>query len=147
MTLKRIVSCVAAGVLNLALAASVLAVEKSKAKVPVDVTKLPPPAQQTGVTYSGHIKPLLEQACVKCHSGEKAKGRLHLDSLEGVLKGGEDGKVIVPGDSAASVLVHNAGRVGDPDNYMPPPQNKAGIPPLTREQVALLRAWIDQGAK
>ena len=79
--------------------------------------------------------------------GEKPKARLRLDSLEGALKGGEDGKVIKPGNSAQSLLVHNIARLGDPDFHMPPEKNKAGIGPLSKEQVSLVRAWIDQGAK
>ncbi len=113
----------------------------------MDVARLPAPAEKQGVTYATDIKPILDQSCAKCHGGEKPKGKLRLDSLEGALKGGEDGKVINPGDSAGSVLVHNVARIGDPDNYMPPNNNRAGIPPLKPEQVRLIRAWIDQGAK
>jgi hypothetical protein len=64
-----------------------------------------------------------------------------------VLKGGGGGKSVLPGDSAGSVLVHNIAHAGDPDGYMPPPKNKANIAPLTKEQIGLIRAWIDQGAK
>jgi hypothetical protein len=113
----------------------------------VDVSKIPPASDKTGVTYGTDIKPILEKSCTKCHDGEKPKARLHLDSLQGVLKGGEDGKVVKPGDSAGSMLVHNIAHAGDPDDYMPPPRNKHGIQPLTKEQIGLIRAWIDQGAK
>ena len=64
-----------------------------------------------------------------------------------MLKGGEDGKVVLSGDSAGSMLVHNIAHAGDPDSYMPPPRNKANIGPLAKEQIGLVRAWIDQGAK
>ena len=113
----------------------------------VDVSKLPPPAARTGVTYTAHIKPIFDQSCVKCHGPEKPKARLRLDSLDGALKGGENGKAIKPGQSAQSPLVHSIARIGDPDYHMPPANNKAGIKPLTKEEVALVRAWIDQGAK
>src|ERR1039458_9542737 len=73
----------------------------------VDVSKLPPASDKTGVTYATDIKPLFEKSCVKCHGAEKPKARLRLDSLEGTLKGGEDGKVVLPGDSANSILIHN----------------------------------------
>jgi hypothetical protein len=116
-------------------------------KKAVDVTKIPPPSDKTGVTYATDIKPLFEKSCVKCHGAEKPKGRLRLDSLEGALKGGEDGKVVLPGDGAGSMLVQNVAHAGDPDDYMPPPRNKANIGPLTKEQIGLIRAWIDQGAK
>ena len=116
-------------------------------KKAVDLSKIPPASSKTGVTYAVDIKPTFETSCAKCHGAEKPKGRLRLDILEGVLKGGEDGKVVLPGNSAGSVLVHNVAHAGHPDGYMPPPRNKANIPPLTKEQIGLIRAWIDQGAK
>jgi mono/diheme cytochrome c family protein len=120
------------------------AAEKKKAVV--DPSKIPPAAEKKNVTYVGDIKSIFDQSCIKCHGMEKPKGKLRLDSLEGVLKGGEDGKVVEPGNSASSVLVHNIAHVGDPDDYMPPPKNKANIPPLTKEQIGIIRAWIDEGA-
>ena len=123
------------------------AADNDAPKAPVDVSKLPPPSDRKDVTYAADIRPLFEKSCVRCHGPQKPKGKLRLDSLEGVLKGGEDGKVVLPGNSAGSVLIHNVAHIGDPDDYMPPPKNKAGIPPLTPEQISLLRAWIDQGAK
>jgi mono/diheme cytochrome c family protein len=116
-------------------------------KAKVDTSKLPPASDQKDVTYAKDIKPIFEKSCVKCHGAEKPKGKLRLDSLEGAMKGGEDGKVIVPGKSADSMLVHNIAHLGNEDDYMPPPDNKAKIPPLTKEQIGLIRAWIDQGAK
>ncbi len=116
-------------------------------KKPVDLSKIPPPANKTGVTYATDIKPILDTSCIKCHGGKKPKAKLNLEDLAGVLKGGEDGKVVLPGDSAASTLVHNVAHAGDPDLYMPPPRNKDKIPPLTKDQIGLIRAWIDQGAK
>ena len=113
----------------------------------VDTSKLPPPAEAKGVTYDKDIKPIFQKSCIKCHGPEKQKGKLRLDSLDAVLKGGEDGKVVVAGDSAGSMLVHNVAHIGDEDDYMPPPDNKDNIPPLTKEQIGLIRAWIDQGAK
>ena len=113
----------------------------------IDVSKLPPPATKTGVTYAADIQPIFEKSCVKCHGAERPKARLRLDSLAGALKGSEHGKVIDPGKSAGSKLVVNVAHLGDEDDFMPPPNNKANIPPLTPEQIGLIRAWIDQGAK
>lgn len=121
--------------------------EKEKEKVRVDVSKIPPAANVKDVTYEKDIKPIFDNSCVKCHGQQKPKGKLQLTSLPAVLKGGEDGKVVEPGNSAKSMLIHNIAHVGDPDDYMPPPHNKAGIGPLTPEQIGLIRAWIDQGAK
>jgi len=109
---------------------------------------LPPASTKTGVTYTTDIKPIFDASCVKCHSGDKPKAHLKLDTLENALKGGKDGKVITAGDSANSFMVKCVAHVTkDPDSYMPPPHNKANIGPLTPEQIGLIRAWIDQGAK
>jgi mono/diheme cytochrome c family protein len=113
----------------------------------VDLSKLPPAAAKPGVTYAGDIKAIFDKSCIKCHGTEKQKGKLRLDSLAAALKGGEDGKIIEPGDSAKSMLVHNIARIGEEDNWMPPKDNKANIPALNAGQVGLIRAWIDQGAK
>lgn len=124
-----------------------LTVPAADRKASVDVSKIPPASDKKGITYAADIKPIFDKACIKCHGAEKQKGKLRLDTLEATLKGGEDGKVIQAGKSAESMLVHNVAHVGDEDLYMPPPDNKDKIPPLTKEQIGLIRAWIDQGAK
>ena len=113
----------------------------------VDTSKLPPAAAKQGVTYAGDIKAIFDKSCVKCHGAEKPKAKLRMDSLEGVLKGSADGKVIEAGNSAKSALVHSVAQLGDEDHWMPPKNNKAKIAPLTKDEVGLIRAWIDQGAK
>lgn len=119
----------------------------AQAETKIDKSKLPPAADKKGVTFAADIKPIFEKACVKCHGSEKPKAKLRLDNLEGALKGGENGKVIEAGKSADSVLVHNVAWLGEEDYFMPPKGNKAGIAQLTKEEVGLIRAWIDQGAK
>lgn len=113
----------------------------------IDASKLPPASSKQGVTYASDIKAIFEKSCVKCHGEEKPKAKLRLNSLEGALKGGGEGKVIEPGQSAKSTLVASVARIGEEDHWMPPKDNKAKIAPLTAEQVGLIRAWIDQGAK
>ncbi|HEX7859196.1 MAG TPA: c-type cytochrome domain-containing protein [Verrucomicrobiae bacterium] len=109
----------------------------------VDVSKLPLPAAKKDVTFAKDIKPMFEKACFNCHGEEKQKAKLRVDSVEAILKGSENGKIVEVGKSEKSSLVHTvAGLVED---MMMPPEGKAD--PLTKEQVALLRAWIDQGAK
>ena len=141
MTKRALITCLVS-----AFAVSVLS-SFAADKKPVDVSKIPPASDKKGVTYDADIKPIFEKSCVKCHGAEKQKGKLRLDSLAAVLKGGEDGKVIEVGDSAKSMLVQNVAHVGDEDMFMPPPDNKDKIPPLTKEQIGLIRSWIDQGAK
>jgi mono/diheme cytochrome c family protein len=109
---------------------------------------LPPAAKKTGVTYATDIKPIFDASCVKCHSGDRPKARLKMDSLEGVLKGTKEGKIVTVGDSANSMIVKSVAHLThNPDGWMPPLNNRAGIKPLTDEQIGLIRAWIDQGAK
>jgi hypothetical protein len=141
MTKRALILCC-----GVAFAASIVTVFAADKKA-VDVSKIPPASDKKGVTYEADIKPIFEKSCVKCHGAEKQKGKLRLDSLAATLKGGEDGKVIEAGDSAKSMLVQNVAHVGDEDMFMPPPDNKDKIQPLTKEQVGLIRAWIDQGAK
>ena len=121
-------------------ASLVLAADAKK----VDLSKLPPAADKKGVTYEKDIKPIFEKSCFKCHGPEKQKGKMRLDSLAGVIKGGENGPDVIPGKGDKSPLLHNVARIGDEDDAMPP-EGKGD--PLTKEQVALIRAWIDQGAK
>jgi len=113
-----------------------------------DNSQLPPAATKTGVTYATDIKPIFDISCVKCHSGDRPKARLHLETLEGVLKGTKEGKIVTPGDSANSFIIKAIAHVtSDHDSWMPPLNNRAGIKALTPEQIGLVRAWIDQGAK
>ena len=109
---------------------------------------LPPASTKTGVTYATDVKTIFDASCVKCHSGDKPKARLKMDTLEGVLKGTKEGKIVTAGDSASSFIVKAvAHATTEKDSWMPPLKNKAGIQPLTPEQIGLIRAWIDQGAK
>jgi mono/diheme cytochrome c family protein len=124
-----------------------LVIAQGAEKKAVDISKIPPASSKAGVTYATDIKPIFDKSCIKCHGAEKPKARLRLDGLEAVLKGSEDGKVILTGNSADSVLVHCVAHAGKPDTFMPPPRNKANLPPLTSDQIGLIRAWIDQGAK
>ena len=110
----------------------------------VELSKLPAPSEQKDLTYAKAIRPIFEKHCFKCHDPEKPKGKLRLDNLEATLKGGEDGKVITPGKSAQSMLVRKVARTAGEDDWMPP---KGKGEALTKEQVSLIRAWIDQGAK
>jgi hypothetical protein len=97
-----------------------------------DVSKLPPASDKTGLTYDNDIKPLLQASCFNCHGEQRPRKNLRLDSLEAVLKGGDDGKVVVPGDSTKSLLAAAAGRI-DPAIAMPPRgggrRNGGGGPP------------------
>jgi mono/diheme cytochrome c family protein len=146
-----------------------------------DLSKLPPASKTTGLTYAKDVRPIFEASCFRCHGQQRPKAGLRLDSLEGVLKGSEDGKVIIPGKSQESQLVLAVARVNEKTAMPPKPRGRPpgaggpppnapvdgkaparpdGVPdggphkspppapkPLTTEQVGIIRAWVDQGAK
>src|SRR6478672_4374269 len=107
---------------------------------PALAADLPPPADRR-VEFARDVRPLLVKNCLACHGPDKQKGGLRLDRKADALKGGDDGAVIVPGKGAESPIVRLAAGV-EADRVMPPKGER-----LTKEQVGLLRAWIDQGAK
>jgi len=112
----------------------------SAALKPEQIKALPPPATHT-IDFSKEIKPIFEASCIKCHGRGRDKGDFKIDSRETLLQGGGSGPAIAVGKSAESYLIELV--MGfDPDNVMPQKGTK-----LTREQIGLLRAWIDQGAK
>lgn len=112
----------------------------------VDVSKLPPAAAKTGLTFDTDIKPFIEKSCGKCHGGEKPKGKYRVDTKEHFIKGGENGEGVKVGKSADSPVVHFVADLVE-DMDMPPKDKRDKFPALTKEQIGLLRAWIDQGAK
>jgi cytochrome c553 len=91
--------------------------------------------------FEQKIRPVLVDKCYSCHSAEakKSKGELLVDSREGLLRGGENGPAVVPGDPEKSLLVR-AVRWTDEDLKMPP---KTRLP---KAVVADLEAWVRRGA-
>lgn len=91
--------------------------------------------------FESKIRPVLIDACLRCHGATKASGGLRLDSREGLLKGGESGPAVVPGQPDDSLLLqairHAAGV-----SAMPPEKEKA----LKREQIEAVASWIQSGA-
>ena len=128
----------------IAVAAFALSACSKKADEPLLPGTIPPPAAKANVTFDADIKAILEKTCFECHGEKKQKGELRLDSREAAIAGSEHGPVFEIGKSLESVLVTNVSRVGIEDDWMPPIDKGD---PLTLEEVALIRAWIDQGAK
>ncbi len=117
--------------------------DNTAAPTPGKMAGTPPNASARGINFATQIKPILEKSCYECHGAEKKKGSYRLDDPAVALKGGESGlPAIVPGNSAESRLIKFVSRE-DPDSSMPPSAEKA----LSREQIVLLKQWIDQGAK
>src|SRR5881396_2920488 len=86
--------------------------------------------------FEKKIRSLLVEHCYKCHSAqsEKVKGGLLLNSREALLKGGDTGPAIVPGDPESSLLIKSV-RYADENLQMPPKNKKLGA-----EQIADLEA-------
>ncbi|HZP00195.1 MAG TPA: PSD1 and planctomycete cytochrome C domain-containing protein [Terriglobia bacterium] len=89
--------------------------------------------------FASRIRPVLATRCYQCHGADVQQNDLRLDSLAAVLKGSNSGKVVIPGDSERSRLIR---RLLGLDR----PQMPYGGPPLSAEEIATIRAWIDQGA-
>ncbi len=102
--------------------------------------ELPPAAGRT-VAFDRDIRPILSRRCLACHAGDKRKGGFRIDQREPLLTGGDSGPVVEVGKSEESILIEKVAGL-DPVSVMPPKGDR-----LTPEEVGLLRAWIDQGAR
>jgi mono/diheme cytochrome c family protein len=96
--------------------------------------------QTAAVNFERDIRPLLHARCIECHGPEKQKSGLRLDNKADAMKGGASGPVIVAGRSSESELIRRV-TSADISEMMPPAGER-----LTARKVALLRAWIDDGA-
>ena len=90
--------------------------------------------------YAADIKPIFDRACAGCHGQAQQLGQLRLDAKESVFHGGLSGKPVVPGDAEASELYRRVAGIGD-QARMP---MGGELPPA---EVALIREWIESGAK
>jgi hypothetical protein len=120
---------------------SLVAAQAKTAKTvlqPIAVVKLD---RKEPVTYENDVEPILAKKCQVCHGGNVTEGQLDMTTFELLMKGGKRGRPVVPGNSADSLLVKSAGRTQKP--LMPP----KGEEPLTPQELALIKLWIDQGAR
>src|SRR5882762_1914679 len=93
--------------------------------------------KQAAVSFETHVRPILRTYCFDCHgANEKPEGGLDLRLPRLIVKGGDSGPAVVPGDRDASLLLQ---RVFDGET---PPTDKK-VPP---EQAKVLAAWISAGA-
>jgi WD40 repeat protein len=121
-------------------AANVFADEDKRGKneKPIKEIKL---ERKTPVLYDKDIEPILVNKCAYCHSGNVKESKLDLSSYDNLIKGGKRGKPFVAGNPGASLLVKLSAKAVRP--FMPPKSDD----PLTPEELALIKLWIDQGAK
>src|SRR5438552_12714084 len=96
-------------------------------------------AAEQKVDFARHVQPIFKSACYQCHGPDKQKGKLRLDAKAIALNGGKSGKSVVPGQAGQSELLR---RITSKDEDERMPQDRE---PLTAEQIATIKAWIDQG--
>ncbi|MDB6132912.1 MAG: hypothetical protein JWM59_1155 [Verrucomicrobiales bacterium] len=114
----------------------------SRIFIPLLLLALPPVtvrAVDADAMWISHIRPLLDTTCVKCHGPLEEKSGLILDSLEGIMKGGDGGQVVVPGKPEESTLWTYLAASSDP--HMPPKKQ------LPQADMDMVREWIISLAK
>jgi len=106
------------------------------------LTLLGPRTPPAASFYAMHINPILDSNCVACHGESKTQGGLRLDSYNSLMNGGKDGPVIVEGSPEKSLLLERVTLPPSHQQFMP----AEGKPPLRAEEIALIKAWIQEGA-
>lgn len=96
---------------------------------------------QPGVDFRQDVEPLLAKRCMPCHNGSLSQNGVRFDDRKAALAGGYSGPVILPGDPEGSKVIQRV-TSADKKLRMPP----AG-PPLTPQEIAILRSWIQAGAQ
>jgi len=122
--------------------------EVSMAPVAVAKTEPEKPVKPVALAYSGDlvayhdvVERVMQEKCWSCHQESKKKGKFRMDSFELLMKGGRGGEPIVPGSLEDSELVYRI-TTDDEDDRMPPEDE----PQMTKEEIALVQWWIQQGA-
>jgi len=92
-----------------------------------------------GDLFTEKVMPVLQKSCWGCHSGASAPNGLHLDSREGLLKGGQRGPAIEVGHPEKSLLLAVLERTHERVK-MPPGD------PLPADQIAAISQWVKEGA-
>jgi Planctomycete cytochrome C len=120
----------------------IFAVCSSLSAAETNFVSLPPPAK-VKINFERDIEPIFESSCLRCHGGEKPMSHFHLSRRAWALGGGDiSTEDIVPGHADQSDLIYYVS--GESEHIHMPPRGQGK--PLTRRQISLLIAWIDQGA-
>ncbi|TQO39741.1 putative membrane protein [Arenibacter algicola] len=108
-----------------------LPTERRQEKIPIDP-----------IIYKDIVTRILDGKCVSCHNPNKQKGELVMTDLAALLKGGESGNTLVPGEPEQSELIKRLHLPKEDEGYMPP----EGKTPLNEVEIAILERWIALGA-
>ena len=95
------------------------------------------------IDFVKNVQPILEQNCVSCHNPEKDKGGWILSSKKEAFETGDNAPNIVAFNAAKSALYTLTTLAEDDDDLMPPAKSGG---PLKKDEIAILKAWIEQGA-
>jgi hypothetical protein len=113
------------------------------AAAPAAGGKLDAAIAEKAVVYRDVIAPIMAAKCNACHGEEKKKGKLQLHNFAAIMKGGSDGPTtVIAKNSKDSLMLVRANLPTDDDEHMPPSDE----PQLTKEEVAILKWWIETGA-
>ncbi len=96
-----------------------------------------------GPTPFDAAREILENRCLECHTTKESKGGLILETRDGLIKGGDSGTSLMPGNPAQSEVIVRV-RLPEGDEEIMPPK-KHGTP-LSGEEIAVLEKWIEAGA-
>jgi cytochrome c len=93
--------------------------------------------------YTTRVQPIFQANCYRCHGGMNHRGGLNIATKGGMLKGGHDGSVLMPGDPARSLLVKLIRHEGPAKDPMPMPPSR---PKLSDADIAIVEQWVRAGA-
>ncbi|MEO6810866.1 MAG: c-type cytochrome domain-containing protein, partial [Isosphaeraceae bacterium] len=115
--------------------------EPKPAPTPIAVTV---PTRTEPISYAGEVAEVFDGKCIGCHNSAMMESKLSLEDVPSMLKGGKHGPAIVAGKADESLLFKMAAHRVEP---VMPPKDKKDNPPLSPEELGLLKLWIDAGAK
>jgi uncharacterized membrane protein len=100
-----------------------------------------PSTVEEALLFEQVVQPLLARRCSQCHREGKLKGKLSVQSLNNLLKGGKTGPAVVGGKLDESELYKRISYDPTHEKFMP----ADGKPPLTKAETAIMRWWIEKG--
>ena len=99
------------------------------------------PAAEKAPDYQQHVAPILQKYCAGCHNADDFEGKFSVESFDALQKGGEHGAAVLAGDPGSSRMIRLVTGAAEPKM---PPEDK---PQPTADEVAVLKAWVEAGAK